>query len=81
MRGLPRLRAAPCAYTFCSSGCAAEQKAAVACFGALTDVAGTLGSLVAAPGLMIAQKSAIKRLGGGERTEKHSSADLGSKES
>lgn len=52
-------------------------------YGPPTDVAGTLGSLVAAPGLMIVQKAAIKSLGGGERkrTEKHSSADPGTKES
>lgn len=41
----------------------------------------TLGSLVAAPGLMIVQKAAIKSQGGGERAEKHGSADPGTKES
>lgn len=58
----------PGAHSFYSSGLAAERKAAVPTpprDRSLTNVAGTLGSLVAAPGLMIVQKAAIKSLGGG----------------
>lgn len=88
-RGLPRVRAAPSRLRLVLQRL---RSGAESCGGVLrgptdlqygrpTDVAGTLGSLVAAPGLMIVQKVAIKSLGGGERAEKHSSADPGTKES